>query len=167
MFRENLVGVLTSVVFCHLFFFIKIKFVYNKFDKVVRSFTKNFYASANSARKFCRTSASVTKKKVEDDERKQMSSSRSFIPLISASGNVGKRTSLRLGALPDPVQLRTTPTLSIDDLKRRIYRRMTPSTAVSSNSDGVSSSSILQKNASYTSPGQSCEVSDAFECDIL
>uniref|UniRef100_A0A0R3S4H8 SET domain-containing protein n=1 Tax=Elaeophora elaphi TaxID=1147741 RepID=A0A0R3S4H8_9BILA len=106
-----------------------------------------------------KTSTDSVEKKVEDAEHKQMPSSRSFIPLMSAGGSVGKRTSLRLGALPDPVQLRATPTLSIDDLKRRIYRRTTPSTAVTSNIDGTSLSSyfMVQKNASHSSPGQCSE----------
>lgn len=82
---------------------------------------------------------------------------------MSASESVGKRTALRLGALPDPVQLRAIPTLSIDDLKRRIYRRTTTSTTLTSNSDGISPSFMVQKNASHTSPGQCLEVSGIFE----
>ncbi|EJD75104.1 hypothetical protein LOAG_17683 [Loa loa] len=104
-----------------------------------------------------KTPAIVIEKKAEEGEHKQIPLSRSFIPLMGASGSVGKRASLRLGALPDPVQLRATPTLSIDDLKRRIYRRTTPSTAVTSNTDGISPSFMVQKNASHTSPGQCSE----------
>ncbi|VIO87050.1 Uncharacterized protein BM_BM3397 [Brugia malayi] len=103
-----------------------------------------------------KTPAIAIEKTTEDNEYKQMPLSRSFIPLMTASG-IGKRTSLRLGALPDPVQLRATPTLSIDDLKRRIYRRTTSSNTVTSNPDGLSLSSLVRKNASHTSPGQCFE----------
>lgn len=82
---------------------------------------------------------------------------------MSTSQSFGKHTSLRLGVLPDPVQLRATPTLSIDDLKRRIYRRTTPSVTLISNTDGISPSFIVQKNASRTSPGQCSEVSHSDE----
>ncbi|VDK80109.1 unnamed protein product [Litomosoides sigmodontis] len=102
-------------------------------------------------------SAIAIEKKTEDGEHKPTQLSHSFIPLMSAGGSAGNRTSLRLGALPDPVQLRATPTLSIDDLKRRIYRRTTPSTAVTSNTDGISPSFVVQKNVSHTSPGQCFE----------
>ncbi|CAG9538114.1 unnamed protein product [Cercopithifilaria johnstoni] len=104
-----------------------------------------------------KTSAIVVEKRAEDSEHKQIPLSRSFIPLMSASGSAGKRTSLRLGALPDPVQLRATPTLSIDDLKRRIYRRTTSSATLTSNTDGISPPFMVQKNASHNSPGQRSE----------
>ncbi|KAL3982455.1 PHD-finger family protein [Acanthocheilonema viteae] len=104
-----------------------------------------------------KTSSFAIEKKAEDSEHKEISLSRSFIPLMNASESVGKRTSLRLGVLPDPVQLRATPTLSIDDLKRRIYRRTTPSTILTSNTDGISPSFMVQKNVSHTSPGQCSE----------
>uniref|UniRef100_A0A915Q0G0 SET domain-containing protein n=1 Tax=Setaria digitata TaxID=48799 RepID=A0A915Q0G0_9BILA len=101
-----------------------------------------------------KTSKISTENKTEDSEPKQVPLSRSFIPTMSASEGPGRRTSLRLGAIPDPMQLRATPTLSIDDLKRRIYRRTTLSNPVTSNSDGISPPFLVQKNASHTSPGQ-------------
>ncbi|VDK61720.1 unnamed protein product [Onchocerca ochengi] len=105
-----------------------------------------------------KTPAIAIAKKAEDGEHKQMPLSHSFIPLMNASETVGKRaSSLRLGALPDPVQLRATPTLSIDDLKRRIYRRTTPSTTLTSKTDSISPSFMLQKNAQHISPGQCSE----------
>lgn len=111
-----------------------------------------------------RTPAIAIAKKAEDGEHKQMPLSHSFIPLMNASETVGKRaSSLRLGALPDPVQLRATPTLSIDDLKRRIYRRTTPSTTLTSKTDSISPSFMLQKNAQHISPGQCSEVRDIYD----
>ncbi|VDO30719.1 unnamed protein product, partial [Onchocerca flexuosa] len=110
-----------------------------------------------------KTSAIAMIKKAEDGEHKQMPLSHSFIPSMSASGTVGKRAALRLGALPDPVQLRATPTLSIDDLKRRIYRRTTPSTILTSKTDSISPSFMLQKNAPQISTGQCSEVKDIYE----
>lgn len=61
-------------------------------------------------------------------------SSRSFIPTIKDNDLevVTRRTSLRLGSIPDPAQLLDAPTASLDDLKRRIYGK--PPTANSSRS---------------------------------
>ncbi|KHN86043.1 hypothetical protein Tcan_12463, partial [Toxocara canis] len=49
----------------------------------------------------------------------------SFIPTVNPN-EISKRSSLRLGALPDPAQLRVVPTASLDDLKERIYGKRTP-----------------------------------------
>uniref|UniRef100_A0A915CGU6 Histone-lysine N-methyltransferase MLL5 n=1 Tax=Parascaris univalens TaxID=6257 RepID=A0A915CGU6_PARUN len=49
----------------------------------------------------------------------------SFIPTINTN-EISRRTSLRLGAIPDPAQLKVVPTASLDDLKERIYGKRTP-----------------------------------------
>ena len=65
------------------------------------------------------------------------------------------RRSIRLGAIPDPLQLRETPTASFDELERRIYGKP-HSSSMSSQSDGVSpkttSSPIVQQRG-RTPPG--------------
>lgn len=97
----------------------------------------------------------------ENTEEKAAQRSRSFIPSMNINESGGKRTSLRLGTLPDPVHLRPASTLSIDDLKRRIYRRRAPSSTPTSSTDGVSSPLMIQKTGAgmHTPTGQASDVS--------
>lgn len=60
----------------------------------------------------------------------------SFIPTINTN-EISRRASLRLGAIPDPAQLKVVPTASLDDLKERIYGKRTPA---SSSHEGTSPS---------------------------
>ncbi|VDK21431.1 unnamed protein product [Anisakis simplex] len=92
------------------------------------------------------STAAVTSKSVSSSSS---TTPHSFIPTVNAA-EVTRRTSLRLGALPDPSQLRALPTVSLDDLKERIYGKRVSAAASSSSSNAAASSS--QASVTSVSP---------------
>lgn len=85
-------------------------------------------------------------------------SSRSFIPVVNENESTVRRPSLKLGALPDPSQIRVSSNISIDDLKRRIYGKPSSSCAVQS-SDSISPSQLSKSvDAKATSEHKVMEV---------
>lgn len=103
---------------------------------------------------------------VEEKSEDGVTAQRSFIPSMSAHDleGVTRRSSLRLGSIPDPVQLREAPAASFDDLKRRIYGKQTSST----HGDGALPSSSLQKfgNGMRTPPEDSERVENRLSSSI-